>query len=266
MTNKPLSGQVAVITGAGRGLGRGGAILLGRFGAKVSLIARTLSELEATKSLVEAEGAEAIICQVDLQDTESLIAALRRTEKELGPITHLCNNAAVLDLVTFEDTTPEIWNRTININLNAVYHATRYVYPKMVERGWGTIHNVSSAAGTKGFVKETAYCAAKYGLEGFTKALALECASKGIVVTTSSPGIRTKPTSITMEDYARLGSDKTQQWADPVVMGEAFAFLAHTRDPRICGRRFNLYTLSELVRRKQTLDLAYEDVLTTVNE
>lgn len=257
-----LEGQVAVVTGAGRGIGRGGAVCLGRWGAKVSLIARTIDELEETKLLVEAGGSEALVCAVDVRDTGALLRALEMTEQVLGPITHLCNNAAVLEYLPFEQTTPELWNRTLETNLGAAYHATRFVYPRLLARGGGTIHNVSSAAGIKGFAGETAYCAAKYGLEGLSRALALEAAPRGVIVTLSSPGIRTKPTSLTMEEFRRMPRARTEAWADPLVMGDAFAFLAYTRDKRVAGRRFNLFKLSELVRQKGTLDLPADEALT----
>jgi len=256
-----LEGQVAVVTGAGRGIGRGGAVCLGRWGAKVSLLARTVDELEETKLLVEAAGGEALVCAVDVRDTGALLRALDRTEQVLGPITHLCNNAAVLDYLPFEDTTPEVWNRTLETNLGAAYHASRIIYPRLLARGGGTIHNVSSAAGIKGFAGETAYCAAKFGLEGLSRALALEAAPRGIIVTLSSPGIGTKPTSVTMKDFRQMPGERTEAWADPLVMGDAFAFLTYTRDQGLAGRRFNLFRLSELVRQKGTLDLRTDEAL-----
>jgi NAD(P)-dependent dehydrogenase (short-subunit alcohol dehydrogenase family) len=227
----------------------------------VALLARTVDELEATHELVESEGAEALVLPVDLRDTAALYDALEQTERKLGPITALVNNAAVLDLLSFEETTPDIWERAVDVNLHAAYHATRYVYPKMIERGSGSIHNVSSAAGWKGFADETAYCATKFGLEGFSKALALEATPRGVIVTLSSPGVRTKPTSVTMEDLQELPEEERQQWTDPVEMGEAFAYLAYARDPELAGLRFNLYRLSELVRQTGGLELDLDAAL-----
>ncbi|MFP4200202.1 MAG: SDR family oxidoreductase [Bacillota bacterium] len=263
---KPLKGQVGFVTGAGRGLGRGGAIMMGKFGAKVALVARTRSELEKTRELVEAEGGEALVLPVDLRDSQAVIDALDTTEKELGPVTALVNNAAVLDLIPFEETDPDIWYRAFDVNIHAAYHAIRHVYPKMVQRGDGSIHNVSSAAGFKGFINESAYCSTKFALEGLSKALALEAMPHNILVTMSSPGIRTKPTSITMEDLDELSEDQVQQWADPVVMGEAFAYLAYTRDLRLAARRYDLYRVSELVRENGSLDLDVAEVISCSRE
>jgi len=261
MNGKPLAGQVAFVTGAGRGLGRGGAIMLGRFGARVALVARTITELEETRRLVEAEGAETLVLPVDIQDLDSLHDALAATERELGPITALINNAAVLELLPFEKTTPEVWHRTMRINLHAAYYAMQYVYPKLVERGDGSIHNVSSGAGWRGFANETAYCASKFALEGLSRALALEAADRGVIVTLSTPGIRTKPTSVTMEELLDMPGEQTRDWADPIVMGEAFAYLAYVRHREVAGLRFDLYRVSELVRQANSLDVPLELIL-----
>lgn len=261
MKCKPLRGQVAFVTGAGRGLGRGGAVMLGRYGADVALVARTVSELEQTRRMVQAEGAGALVLPVDLTDSAALTEALNTTEGELGPITSLVNNAAVLDLVPFEETTPEIWQRAFAVNIHAAYHAIRWVYPQMLSRGSGSIHNVSSAAGVRGFVNETAYCATKFALEGLSRSLALEAVSRGIIVTMSSPGIRTKPTSVTLEELSTLPEERVRKWADPIVMGEAFAYLASASHPEMAGRRYDLYRLSELVREAGSLELDLAEVL-----
>ncbi len=266
VTYKPLKGQVAFVTGAGRGLGRGGAVMLGRYGARVAMVSRTVSELEETERMVRAEGAQTLILPVDLTDTAALTDALQRTEHELGPITSLVNNAAVLDLVPFEETTPEIWGQAFAVNLHAAYHAIRHVYPEMLRRGSGSIHNVSSAAGFRGFARETAYCATKFALEGFSKSLAMEAAPRGVVVALSSPGIRTKPTSVTIEDLSSLPEAQVREWADPLVMGEAFAYLAWMSDPELAGRVYDLYRVSELVREVGCLDLEVSAVLACSRE
>ena len=260
--SKPLTGQVAYITGAGRGLGRGAAVKLAHFGAEVVLVARTEAELTVTAQLVHEAGQRALVLPVDVSDPDALVKSIQRAEKEMGPITALVNNAAVLDLLPFEDTSPEIWERALKVNLKAPYYAMHYLYPQMVARGDGSIHNVSSGAGWKGFVNETAYCATKFGLEGLSKALAMEAVAHGILVTLSTPGVTTKPTSLTMEQVERMPVEETSEWHDPLLMGEAFAFLAHARDSRLAGRRFDLYGVSELVRRQGDLELSVAEVLT----
>ncbi len=255
-----LQGQVAFVTGAGRGLGRGAAIMLGKFGAKVALVSRTVSELQETKHMVEAEGATALMLPTDLRDCSSISKALLETEKNLGPITALINNAGVLQMAPFEETDSEMWHNTFAVNLHAAYYTIRYLYPKMVQRGGGSIHNVSSAAGYRGFANESAYCASKFALEGLSRSLALEAQQHNILVVMSSPGIRTKPTSMTMDELRRLPDDETKQWADPLVMGEAFAYFAHARDPRLSGLCYDLYCVSELVRENRGLDLDVEQV------
>ncbi len=235
--------------------------MLGAFGARVALVARTHAELEQTRQLVQASGGEALVISCDLTCPRELERAICETESVLGPITALVNNAAVLDLLPFEETSPETWCRAFAVNVHAAYHATRRVYPGMLERGSGSIHNVSSAAGFKGFADETAYCASKFALEGFSRALALEAMPRGVLVTMSSPGIRTKPTSVTLAELAGLPAEGTLQWADPIVMGEAFAYLAHARHPQLAGRRYDLYRVSQLVREAGHLELDLDRVL-----
>ena len=259
--DQPLKGQVAFITGAGRGLGRGGAVVMAGLGAKVALVARTISELNETKERVEAVGGEALVLPTDLQDSGAIQAALQQVEDRWGPITALVNNAAVLDLLPLEKTTPNTWYRAFDINIHAAYHTIRHVYPQMVRRGDGSIHNVSSAAGWKGFKDETAYCSTKFALEGLTKALALEAMPKGILVTLSEPGIHTKPTSLTQKALKEQPAEQQAKWADPLVMGEGFAYLAYSRDPDLSGRSHSLYWISELVRKHKTLDLDVNEVL-----
>jgi len=195
-------------------------------------------------------------------DPDLLVQSIQRAEKEMGPITALVNNAAVLDYLPFEDTSPELWERALAVNLKAPYYAMHYLYRRMMARGDGSIHNVSSGAGWKGFANETAYCATKFGLEGLSKALAMEAVAHGILVTLSTPGVTTKPTSLSMEQAAAMPAEATRQWCDPLFMGEAFAFLAHARHPRLAGRRFDLYHLSERVRCHKGLELPVSEALT----
>ena len=259
--DKPLKGQLAYVTGAGRGLGRGAAVKLAQYGADVVLVARSGEELAVTAQAVEQHGQRALVLVVDVADPAALLASIQRAEKELGPISALVNNAAVLDVLPFEKTAPHLWERALAVNLHAPYHAMHYLYPRMVARGGGSIHNVSSGAGWKGFAHETAYCASKFGLEGLTKALALEASAHGVLVTLSTPGVLTKPTSVTMREVEQLPPETTGAWCDPLLMGEAFCYLAYARDQRLAGRRFDLFAVSQTVRQEGTLDLKVEDVL-----
>lgn len=246
---KRMEGIVTAITGSGRGIGRGAAIMMARHGARVGLLARSEDELNETKKLIEAEGGEALVLPTDVSDRESVDRAFTAIEDKWGPVQYLVNNAAVLPLVPFADTTPEIWDRTVAINLTGYYNCAYRAYPAMKKARDGAMMFVSSAAGIKGFVNETAYCATKFGLEGLAKALALELKDDNILVTITSPGKQTKPTDITMAEYRQLSKHITQGWVDPIEMAEAFVALGVSRDMNLTGHRFNLWTVSEHIRQ-----------------
>jgi NAD(P)-dependent dehydrogenase (short-subunit alcohol dehydrogenase family) len=112
----------------------------------------------------------------------------------------------------------------------------------------GSIINVGSGASTKGFTGETHYCAAKFGLEGFSEALAIEARGDNVAVNRLSPGFRIKPTSVTLADAAALDPEPSAQWRDPAPMVDAFIYLALQDASGIAGQRFNAFELAERVR------------------
>jgi NAD(P)-dependent dehydrogenase (short-subunit alcohol dehydrogenase family) len=243
-----LQGSVTIITGAGRGIGRGGAVGLARRGARVAMIDVVPEELETTLALVRAEGAEAMGLIADLRRRDEIDRALDRVTTAWGPVDALMNNAGVLHNKLFEDTTPEVWDETIDVLLNAVYYLTWRVYASMLPRGRGRIFTMSSRAGVMPFAYETAYCAGKWALEGMMRSLALEATGRGIVVTLGSPGRKTKPTSMTDAQFAALPQAQRVEYADPIVFAEGFGYLAAAADPALSGRRIDVFALAEAVR------------------
>ena len=125
---------------------------------------------------------------VDVADFESCAACVKRIEAESGPVDVLVNNAGITRDMTFKKMTKADWDAVIRTNLDSVFNMTKQVLDGMVDRGWGRIINVSSVNGQKGAFGQTNYSAAKAGMHGFTKALALEVARKGVTVNTISPG------------------------------------------------------------------------------
>ncbi len=125
---------------------------------------------------------------VDVADFESCAACVKRVEAEAGPVDVLVNNAGITRDMTFKKMTKADWDTVIRTNLDSVFNMTKQVLDGMVDRGWGRIINVSSVNGQKGAFGQTNYSAAKAGMHGFTKALALEVARKGVTVNTISPG------------------------------------------------------------------------------
>ena len=257
---RPLAGRTALVTGGGRGVGRGAAVCLARYGAKVAIVARTESELNTTAGMIEAEGGRPLVLPADLRVPDRIREVVARTQQTLGPVDILVNNAAMLKKVPFEEMDDALWRDTVDVNINAAYYCTREVYPDMARREDGAIINVSSSAGYRGSFWGTAYCTGKFGLEGFAQALAQEAKKKNILVTLAVPGVPTKPTSMTDAHYDSLEKQQQQQYADPVTMGDAFCFLGLCRDMRLAARRLDLHALSERVRR-QGLALPIEEVL-----
>jgi NAD(P)-dependent dehydrogenase (short-subunit alcohol dehydrogenase family) len=177
-----LKGQHAVVTGGSRGIGRAIAEALIGQGASVTIIGRTP---DSAKKTAEALGARVVIADVSLpQAVERAFGEAR----EHGAIDILVNNAGNAESAPFHRTGLDLWERMINANLTSTYLCTRAVVPGMVERGYGRVVNIASTAGLTGYAYVTAYSAAKHGVVGLTRALALELAIKGVTVNAVCPG------------------------------------------------------------------------------
>jgi acetoacetyl-CoA reductase len=139
--------------------------------------------------------------QCDVGDFDSCTSAVRKMEADIGPVDVLVNNAGITRDVTFKKMTKGDWDAVLRTNLDSVFNMTKQVMDGMLERGWGRVINVSSVNGQKGAFGQTNYSAAKAGMHGFTKALALEVAKKGVTINTISPGyIGTKMVTAIRED------------------------------------------------------------------
>lgn len=188
MRQRDLSGQVAVVTGASSGLGEATARRLGSLGADVALLARGRQDLDSTAQQVRADGGRAIAVPTDLSDLQSMSTAIRQVVSELGPIRILVNAAATDVPAPAEGLEPADFERVLRVNLTAPFLLSKLAFPHMRTAGGGSIINVSSVAGRRGWANATAYCASKFGLTGLTQALAAEGASHGIRVISLYPG------------------------------------------------------------------------------
>jgi NAD(P)-dependent dehydrogenase (short-subunit alcohol dehydrogenase family) len=176
-----LKGKHAVVTGAGRGIGLAVARALQAHGARVTLMARDAAALQAAALEL---GSDAAWQQVDVTDPDSVAGAFARA----GRVDILVNNAGQAASASFARTDAALWQRMLDVNLTGAYHCIQAALPGMLDAGWGRIVNVASTAGLTGYRYVAAYCAAKHGLVGLTRALALELAAKGVTVNAVCPG------------------------------------------------------------------------------
>jgi NADP-dependent 3-hydroxy acid dehydrogenase YdfG len=186
--NGALGGQAAVVTGASSGLGRATAVALGRAGARVALLARTVSDLEEAADELDADGRAGLPVACDLADVEDLGQAVQRIRDELGPVRVLINAAGTDAPASVSELSVEAWDRVVAVNLRAVFVLSKLVLPDMIEAGQGTIVNVASVAGRRGWANASAYCASKFALTGFTQALGAEVRRHGVRACVVYPG------------------------------------------------------------------------------
>ena len=181
--------RIAVITSGMGGLGDSISTKMHATGYRV-VVTHSPSNTKAKDWLSEhkASGREFSAYPVDVADFDSCKECVARIAKEVGPVDILVNNAGITRDTTFKKMSKGDWDSVIRTNLDSVFNMTKQVMDGMVERGWGRVVNVSSVNGSKGAFGQTNYSAAKAGMHGFTKALALEVARKGVTVNTISPG------------------------------------------------------------------------------
>ena len=184
----PLTGQVAIVTGASRGIGFAIARRLGQMGARVAICSRDREKLEHVAASLCSDGIETLAIPADVSRGDEISFLVQRAQQQLGPIDILVNNAGTGKFGSFQEFDERDWNAVLDTNLKSVFLACRAVAPEMIRRQTGHIINISSLAGKNTFAGGSLYCASKWGLMGLTGAMAEDLRAYGIRVSAVCPG------------------------------------------------------------------------------
>jgi NAD(P)-dependent dehydrogenase (short-subunit alcohol dehydrogenase family) len=186
-----LKGKVAIVTGAGSGLGKATALVFAREGARV--VVTDISQRRAEEVVAEINGKsrrkKAIALWADVAKKDAVEAMVAEARKQLGPINVLVNNAGIGQIKDFLDISPEEWQRMLDIHMKGTFLCSQAVIADMITANWGRIINTASVAGMEGGPQNAHYAAAKAAIIGFTRSLALEFARSGITVNAVAPGL-----------------------------------------------------------------------------
>ena len=241
--------RVAIVTGAAQGIGKGIATALGEAGFKVAVADLNVTAAEQAAKEITASGGIAIAVEIDVTRTDSVEAAVRAVESELGPVDVAVNNAGWDDFMPFVKTTEEFWDKILDINFKGALRVIKAVVPGMTERGFGRVINIGSDAGRVGSSLEAVYSGAKGGIIAFTKTLAREVAAKGVTANTVCPGPTDTPA---LRKFAEGSGDAEKVIAGmtravpmkrlgaPEDIGPAVAFLASDGAGFITGQTLSV--------------------------
>lgn len=236
--NFSLTGKVALVTGASRGLGQGMAVGLAEAGAFV--IGAGMSDMSETKKKIEEKGGQFQAIKADLSQEKSAAKLVREALDVKGQLDILVNNAGIIRRKEAENFTDEDWNDVIRVNLDAVFEMCREAGRHMLERGSGKIINIASMLSFQGGIKVPAYAASKHGVAGLTKSFANEWAGKGVNVNAIAPGYmatdNTKPIRDDEKRNAFISSRIPQgRWGTPEDLAGPVVFLASEASDYVNG-------------------------------
>lgn len=235
-----LDGKVAIVTGGGRGIGRGAALALVEAGADVVLASRTAANLERVAEEIRALGREALVVPTDVSHRQDIDAMVARTVETFGKVDVLVNNAGMNIRVPSIEYREEDWDQVLNVNLKAAFLCCQAAGRHMMRQGGGKIINIASMTSVIGIRTIPAYCASKGAIVQLTKTLAVEWASHRINVNAVGPGfISTDLTEPLQRDPERsewiLGRIPMGRWGTPEDLKGAFVFLASEASDYVTG-------------------------------
>ncbi len=213
-----LTGKTALVTGSTSGIGLGMAKMLAQRGTNVML--NGFGDVDGALAEVRSAGAQVRFHGADMSQPAQIEDMVRACEREFGAVDILINNAGIQHVALVEDFPPERWDAIIAINLSSAFHAVRAALPGMKQRNWGRVINVASVHGLVASAQKSAYVAAKHGLVGFTKAVALECATTGVTVNAVCPGWVLTPLVQKQVDARALADGVGQDEAKARLLGE----------------------------------------------
>ncbi len=252
--NLVLSRRRAVVTGAGRGIGRSIALALAREGADVAVTARTQGEIEQLAAEIRAMGRQSLAVPCDVTDSEQVKHMATTLIEGLGGVDILVNNAGNAGSHKFLNHPDELWHRMLSINLTSVYYVTKAFVPRLIEQRWGRIITIASMASRVGGSYIAAYTAAKHGVLGLTRALAVELLPYNITVNAICPGyVNTPMTDASVSNIAaRTGMSEAQarealeksspqkRLFEPEEIAAVAVFLAQDINKGITGQAINI--------------------------
>jgi len=236
-----LSGQVALVTGGSRGLGRAMAAALAQAGASLALCARTPGDLESARDELRAAGARVEIFRMDVLDPAGIQAAVDAALAAFGRIDILVNDAGVNVRKPVLELSPEEWDRVIDTNLRGYFLVARAVVPQMIARGRGKVINVSSILGAVGLPSQLAYASSKGGVVQMTKVMALEWARQGVNVNAIAPTYFETPLTEPLRqdpERNRFIVERTPmgRWGKPEELAGTVVFLASRASDFVTGQ------------------------------
>ena len=241
-TDKPLAGQAALVTGAGRGIGKAVACGLAELGAEVLLVARSEDQLKDVLAEIEKSGGKAKIQAADLMSEEQ-VEAVSKTFSSMENPSILVNNAGITKDTLIMRMKTEQWDDVLNLNLRSAFLLAKSVIKPMMKARYGRIINMTSVIGIRGNAGQSNYAASKAGLIGFTKSLARELGPRNITVNAVAPGyIETEMTDSLPEKVKEgiLQQVPLGRMGQPKDIARAVCFLAHPQSDYITGRVLNV--------------------------